>query len=134
MSNCRSGCPTQDHATWGDCARDAGIRVGWSNSAKGLDLTREKRNQSELDFYKSARDAGIQPDGTSRAKVEFAMRASDRFGGRYGEEMNVVPSSTGKGYDPVFKRDVDKVMNEMVPSDLKAIYDTAKKIPGGGIN
>lgn len=24
---CRTGCPTQDHKTWGDCARGAGIAI-----------------------------------------------------------------------------------------------------------
>jgi hypothetical protein len=108
--------------------------VGWAQSAKGLDRTKEKNNQRELDFYKSARDAGIQPDGTHTSKIRFALEQSEKHGGRYGEEFNVVPRSDRKGYDPVFKKDVDKVMSECVPSDLKAIYDTAKKIPGSGVH
>lgn len=133
MSNCRSGCPTQNHRSWGECARAARLMVGWAQSAKGLDRTADKKNQAELDLYKSARDAGIQPDGTYTNKIRFAMEQSEKVGARYGEEFNVVPRGDGKGYDPVFKKDVDKVMSECVPSDLKAIYDTAKKIPGSGV-
>ena len=24
---CRTGCPTQDHKSWGECVRDAGIAI-----------------------------------------------------------------------------------------------------------
>lgn len=39
MSNCTSGCPTKDHATWGECVRAKGLRVAYCNSAKGHDYT-----------------------------------------------------------------------------------------------
>lgn len=39
MSNCTSGCPTQDHATWGECVRSKGLRVAYCQSAKGHDFT-----------------------------------------------------------------------------------------------
>lgn len=82
-------------------------------------------------MYRSARKQGIQPDGTSKAKIEFAVRQSEEHGGRYGEDFNVIPS--GKGYDAVFKKDVKEVMNAL-PSDARAIYETAKSIPGSGVH
>lgn len=32
---CRDGCPTKDHATWGDCARAARIQVDRAALAAG---------------------------------------------------------------------------------------------------
>lgn len=46
--SCSTGCPTQDHQSWGECVRSKGLRVAWAASAKGLDLTREKKWDKEL--------------------------------------------------------------------------------------
>ena len=27
MSNCRTGCPTKDHKSWGECVADANIAI-----------------------------------------------------------------------------------------------------------
>lgn len=80
---CRSGCPTQDHANWGECCRAANIRVGYAKSAAGLDYTTEKHWQSELDLYQRARSQGIQPNGTTQEAVTDALRVSDRLGRAY---------------------------------------------------
>lgn len=48
MSNCSSGCKTQDHENWGACVRAKNTRVGWAASAAGLDLTAEKKWDAEL--------------------------------------------------------------------------------------
>lgn len=77
---CTSGCPTQDHATWGECVRSKALRVAWANSAGGLDLTAEKRKNSELDAYRAARAQGIQPATTRRRDIEEAVRISDETG------------------------------------------------------
>ena len=68
---CRTGCTTQDHATWGDCLRASNIQMatgdangdlisgGWTN----------KKWDNELKLYRDARAQGIQPEGTTTAKM-----------------------------------------------------------------
>ena len=74
---CRSGCPTQDHASYGECLKDSGLRVAYANSANGWDYTKQKRWESELGAYKQARKEGIQPTGTTRREIDRANRLSD---------------------------------------------------------
>ena len=50
--------------------------------------TTQKKWDSELAFYKSARAQGVQPEGTSRKAVESALKASEIMGKAYnGETM-----------------------------------------------
>ena len=50
--------------------------------------TTQKKWDSELAFYKSARAQGVQPEGTSRAAVEKALKASEVLNKPYnGETM-----------------------------------------------
>lgn len=86
---CRTGCLTQDHATWGDCLRAAGVRTYLASPSKGLDGTAQKKWDRELDMYRAARRQGIQPDGTTAAKVTEALRASDAAGAAYGKDFNL---------------------------------------------
>jgi hypothetical protein len=83
MSDCRSGCKTKDHSSWAECAKDAGIRVAYANSANGQDYTAQRKADKELDAYKSARAEGIQPAGTRMAQVEQARRISDSAGAAF---------------------------------------------------
>lgn len=76
---CGSGC-----TTFGECIRRKNLRVGYCRSAAGLDLTREKRWDSELAAYRAARAEGIQPDGTTMPKIEKAKELSDKTGVAYG--------------------------------------------------
>jgi hypothetical protein len=85
---CRSGCKTRDHATWGDCLRDAGVRTYLASPSKGLDGTAQKKWDQELDLYRTARKQGIQPEGTKTNQIEAAMRASDAVGAAYGRDFN----------------------------------------------
>ena len=80
---CRTGCPTKDCASYSACLRGAGIKVAYSNSAGGWDATTQKRWDSELDNYRSAVAQGIQPDGTSQAKIDAAVAISDATGSPY---------------------------------------------------
>lgn len=80
---CSSTCATQDHESLGACIRSKGVRVGWANSASGLDATTEKNWDKDLDFYRDARRQGIQPAGTSRDQVDRAVRLSDAAGEAY---------------------------------------------------
>jgi hypothetical protein len=101
--------------------------VGYAQSAKGLDRTTEKNLQSELGAYARARAGGIQPDGTTRPKIEFAERMSEKFGGRYGEDFRVMPNEKRNGYDAVFKKDEQKLMSELKSMDHEVVRETAKK-------
>ena len=56
--SCRSGCRTQDHATWGECARDMGLQVG--DLGRGVAAATDRR----LNAYANARRQGLQPPTT----------------------------------------------------------------------
>ncbi|MFG3509659.1 hypothetical protein ACGF5F_29625 [Streptomyces sp. NPDC047821] len=84
---CRTGCPTQDHATWGECARAANLRVAYCGIGGG-DATEQKRWDNDLALYRSARAQGIQPDGTTRPKVMAALKASEQAGAAYGRDFS----------------------------------------------
>jgi len=77
--SCRSGCPTKDHASWGECLRAANLKIAYSGIG-GLDYTAQKKWDKELADYKSARDQGIQPSGTTPEKVKRAVEISDKSG------------------------------------------------------
>jgi hypothetical protein len=80
---CRSGCPTPGaHRTWGECA--SGVGTMFVQSAKGLDMSGEKRLRAESDAYRAARRQGIQPDGTRMAQIQKAVELSDKHGKPYG--------------------------------------------------
>jgi hypothetical protein len=90
---CRSGCKTKDHASYHECLRDAGTRTYLAAPSRGLDGTAQKRWDKELSDYRDARRQGIQPDGTTKAKVERAVKASDLAGAAYGRDFS--------GADPI---------------------------------
>ena len=81
--SCSSGCPTQDHESYGECLRAKSTRVAYCNSATGNDLTRQKKWDAELQAYRDARAEGIQPAGTSMRKIDQAKKISDRTGHAY---------------------------------------------------
>lgn len=70
MSNCRSGCPTQDHATWGECARDSGLQIG--DLGRGVAADTDRR----LNAYATARGLGLQPPSTRTADSLAALRSA----------------------------------------------------------
>jgi hypothetical protein len=53
-------------------------------SAKGLDMSAEKRLQAESKAYREARKQGIQPDGTRMAQIQKAVELSNKHGKPYG--------------------------------------------------
>jgi hypothetical protein len=75
LSKCRSGCPTQDHESWGDCARASNI--GITNEVVAGSI---KNTDKELSAYRDARKLGIQPASTKMADIQKAVRASDTIG------------------------------------------------------
>lgn len=88
---CRTGCATQDHASWGECARAANLRVAYCGIGGG-DATEQKRWDDELSLYRSARAQGIQPEGTKTNQIMAAMKVSDAVGAAYGRDFNAAPA------------------------------------------
>lgn len=75
MSKCRSGCPTQDHNNWGECARSANIstaNMAIAAVSRGVD--------KELSAYRDARKLGIQPASTKMKDIQKAVRTADKLG------------------------------------------------------
>lgn len=70
--NCRSGCRTRDHRSWGECARAAAPAF--------MDGGRHKSWDGELQAYRDARAQGIQPAGTTMPKIREALDLSDKRG------------------------------------------------------
>ena len=125
---CSSGCPTQDHRSYGDCMRSKRQMVGFARSAYGADKTRDNLWNRELDMYADLRRQGIQPDGTGMAKLEFAQKMSEEHGMAYGRDFQVAPNGKG-GYDAVSNEMVKQVTDMVDKSnDMQTIRDTAKGI------
>lgn len=80
---CSTGCPTKDHANWGECVRAKNTRVGYCNSANGLDATAQKKWDGELQSYRDARAQGIQPAGTTTSKIRESVELSNATGRAY---------------------------------------------------
>lgn len=85
---CSTGCPTKDHVSWGECVRSKNARIAYSGIGGG-DATAQRKWDAELSAYRDARAQGIQPNGTSMAKVQQALDASDRAGAAYGRDFAV---------------------------------------------
>lgn len=73
-------------ATFGECLRRKGIRIGYCQSAKGHDYSRQRAWDRELDLYRDARRQGIQPGGTSTVASEFAIAMSEKSGEAFNAE------------------------------------------------
>lgn len=71
--NCRTGCRTRDHASYGECLRAA-------NPVVNLQVTPRNPWDRELEAYRDARAQGIQPSGTRMAQVQQALDISDSTG------------------------------------------------------
>ena len=95
---CRTGCLTKDHATYGQCLRAASLRVGWAKSHLGIDRTRERNKNQELDFYYEARMAGIQPATTKTPDIRRAFELSEKAGAAFDATDNTF--SNGAHYSP----------------------------------
>jgi hypothetical protein len=86
---CRSGCRSKDHQSYDACLKAANVRTYLASPSKGLDGTGQKRWDKELSDYRAARRQGIQPDGTTKAKIEQAVRLSDAAGAAYGRDFSM---------------------------------------------
>lgn len=84
--HCSSGCPTQDHESWGECIRSKGFRVAYCQSANGHDKTRQDKWDAELLEYRAAVAQGIEPDSTATRDTRKAVAWSEKTGVAYSEE------------------------------------------------
>lgn len=86
---CRSGCLTQDHDSWGDCLRASNIQMSTGDANSGLvdGGWTNKKWDNELKLYRDARAQGIQPEGTSTAKIRKALDVSDKTGHAFGSAL-----------------------------------------------
>lgn len=83
---CRSGCPTQDHASWAQCAKASNISVTATiNSPQQKMFDQTKR---ELKAYQELRRAGVQPEGTTMEKINAAKTATEMLGRPYNAEKD----------------------------------------------
>jgi hypothetical protein len=69
--SCRTGCPTKDHASWGDCARQMNLQIG-DLTGQGDARTTDRR----LGAYADARRQGLQPPSTKLADSLATVRAA----------------------------------------------------------
>lgn len=95
MSACTSGCPTQDHASYGQCLKEKNTRVAYCDSVNGSDFTAQKAWDYELEAYRKVRKQGIQPDSTKLDKIEEAARLSDAEGMAYGRDFSRADPADG---------------------------------------
>lgn len=72
---CRTGCPTKDHDSWGECARTMNIQIG-DLTGQGQAKVTDKR----LRAYADARRQGVQPAGTQLWQSRLAIEKADRTG------------------------------------------------------
>ena len=63
------------------------MRIAYCRSHLGIDATREKKWDAELQAYRNARAEGIQPAGTTTAKIREAVEISDLAGKPFNAEQ-----------------------------------------------
>lgn len=78
MSNCTSGCMTQDHATYGECLKDKAPKVTTTDTRRGDYSFRSNWNQ-EIKEYRDARKQGIQPKTSSLSDIRQAVSVSQKL-------------------------------------------------------
>lgn len=76
---CSSGCPTPGkHSSFGACLRAKRLQIENPEARK-----HDQHVNSELNAYRDARAAGIQPQTIFKKDVENAWRISDAIGTPY---------------------------------------------------
>lgn len=80
---CSSGCPTQNHASFGECLRSKNLKTAVSIPGKGYDRAVQSQWDKRINSYKQARAEGIQPQSTRSADIKRAVAVSDATGSAY---------------------------------------------------
>jgi hypothetical protein len=83
-TNCSSGCPTQDHTSWGECIRSKSLRLSHDGKIDNIDA--QRKWDKELDSYRSAVSQGIEPESTRTKDIKAAVRWSENHGVAYSAE------------------------------------------------
>lgn len=73
--SCRSGCKTQDHGSWGECARAASFQIG------DLGQGERKITDTRLNTYAKARGLGLQPKSTKLADSAASLALAGDYVG-----------------------------------------------------
>jgi hypothetical protein len=84
--NCRTGCKTQNHSSWAECARAANVTIAATLTSPASFLF--DKTKKDLSAYRTARLNGIQPEGTTVEKVRAAEQASRHLGRAYNAEKD----------------------------------------------
>ena len=71
---CRTGCPTQDHANWGECARAANLSIG-----PDLAGNEKVRTDRRLESYAKAKSLGLQPPTTKLKDSQATLRNAGAY-------------------------------------------------------
>jgi hypothetical protein len=79
-ANCSSACVTRDHKTFGECMRSKNLQVNPRLADGGVTA---KAWDKELSDYRDAKAQGINPHGTTREKIDEAVRMSEETGVAY---------------------------------------------------
>lgn len=81
--SCTSGCPTQDHRSYAECLRGKGVRTLYVSKTNGVDADYVKKFDAEIKAYRDAARQGIEPDGSSMAQIERAVKITEATGVPY---------------------------------------------------
>lgn len=76
---CRSGCPTQDHASWGECLRASNIQMNAGDARSNRPMTNRAFN-AEMNAYQAAVKEGLDPRTTNMVDINAARYAADKAG------------------------------------------------------
>lgn len=80
---CRAGCRTKDHDDYAACLRAANAKVVMGAQSRS-------KTDVELQNYRDARKAGIQPAGTRQHHIDAANAVSDKYGAAFNSEDGTV--------------------------------------------
>lgn len=72
---CSTGCPTQDHGSFGACLRAKNLQL--SPHVNDGYATKQTQWDKDLDHYEKAVDNGLQPSGTQRWQVDKAIKEAE---------------------------------------------------------
>lgn len=67
---CPCGC-----TSYGQHLRNKGISVGYANSVKGWDYSKQQKWDRELSRYRDLTASGVEPEGTTHREMDQAERA-----------------------------------------------------------
>lgn len=74
---CRTGCPTQDHETWGACAKAAAIQIDRYGLSPTGGVELDKRKDHTLERFRQCVKGGVTPTAPTKTAVERAERVAE---------------------------------------------------------